>query len=126
MPLVVNYTDNLETDNEVLATLVNLTGMPGVTFRFMSVDKFQFFPFFENSSKLDCLKFVVEKMRIEGMDTVSLILPGWELEELATLVGQLLRETDWSHHPTHVLTFVCDTPEMYNAINCYLQGSWHL
>ena len=107
MPLLLNYTDDPVTENEHTVTLESFS--------------LESYPPYKET-----LRSVVTAIGVEKMDTVSFVLPIWPQDITALWLGEIMRETDWSNHPTHILTLVCSTPELYDAINGYFQGSWHL
>jgi len=126
MPLVLSYTDTRETDNEILCEITTIGNTSGLQFTFP--DRTQFYPYpLSTTYPSGILSFAVNKMGQLKMDTVSLVIPPeWCNDHLTDVLGHLFRETHWDSHPTHVITLVCEPPELFDLINKYFQGTWHL
>lgn len=126
MPLVLNYADTRETENDILCELIETDQTSGL--QFTSSNRTYFFPYPRSLSPLSILRYAIEKMAEERMDTVSFVIPKeWIMnKQFITNFGEVCRETQWDSHPTHVLTLVCETFEMFNMVNGYFQGTWHL
>ena len=108
MPLLLNYTDNPITENETTVTMDT-------------------WPLDSPIPRKKMLGYVIKSIGCEKRTTVSWVLPdSWLTPTFPQELGEVIRGTDWDRHPTHVLTLVCSSPEMYEAINRYFQGSWHL
>lgn len=60
-----------------------------------------------------------------SVDVVELEFPT-NLPDFAFTLGRVLLDKQWKDSPIRELQVRCETQEMFNMVNGYFQGYWHL